>query len=76
MNTKTNTAVTLRPATKSDALCLGVLATQVFLDTYAFTGITEAVANEVREAFSTEAFARILDTPATLITVAVNRPGF
>ena len=72
MNTKTNAEVALRPATQADALCLGVLATQVFLDTYAFTGITEAVANEVREAFSTEAFARILDTPATFIAVAVH----
>ena len=71
MNTKTNAEVALRPATQADTLCLGVLATQVFLDTYAFTGITEAVANEVRQAFSTEAFARILDSPATYITVAV-----
>ncbi len=72
MNTKTNAEVALRQATQADAMCLGVLATQVFLDTYAFTGITEAVANEVREAFSTEAFERILDTPATLITVALH----
>jgi diamine N-acetyltransferase len=53
-------------------LCLGVLATQVFLDTYAFTGITEAVAHEVRRAFSTEKFAELLDTPSTSITVAVH----
>ena len=71
MNTK-NTEIALRPATQADALCLGVLATQVFLDTYAFTGITEAVANEVREAFSTEAFSKLLDTPSTLISVAVH----
>ena len=71
MNTK-KPEISLRPATEADALCLGVLATQVFLDTYAFTGITETVANEVREAFSTEAFARILDGTSTFVTVAVH----
>ena len=71
MNTKT-TAKTLRPATEADALCLGVLATQVFLDTYAFAGITEAVANEVRDAFSTEAFSQILGQTSTFITVAIH----
>ena len=70
MNTQ-KTETNLRPATAADALCLGVLATQVFLDTYAFTGITEPVANEVREAFSTEAFTKILEAPSTVITVAV-----
>ena len=64
--------ISLRPATEADALCLGVLATQVFLDTYAIKGITETVANEVREAFSTDAFARILDGISTFITVAVH----
>ena len=49
-----------------------MLATQVFLDTYAFTGITEEVANEVREALSTATFAKILDKPSTFITVAVH----
>jgi ribosomal protein S18 acetylase RimI-like enzyme len=63
--------IALRPAKAADALRLGVLATQVFLDTYAFTGITEDVATEVREAFSTEAFDRILSTASTFITVAV-----
>jgi ribosomal protein S18 acetylase RimI-like enzyme len=71
VNTK-NEEITLRPATEADALCLGVLATQVFLDTYAFAGITEAVANEVREAFSTEAFSAILADETSFITVAVN----
>lgn len=63
--------IALRPATAADALRLGVLATQVFLDTYAFTGITEDVATEVRETFSTETFDRILSTASTFITVAV-----
>jgi len=68
----TNTLeISVRPATEADALCLGVLATQVFLDTYAFTGITEAVASEVRDAFSTEAFCKILGSKSTFVSVAV-----
>ena len=70
MHTNT-TEVTLRPAVAADALCLGVLATQVFLDTYALTGVTEAVASEVRKAFSTEAFTKVLAATSTFITVAV-----
>ena len=71
MNTK-EPEISLRLATEADSLCFSVLATQVFLDTYAFTGITETVANEVRESFSTEAFARIIDGTPTFITVAVH----
>ena len=71
MNIK-NIEISLRPATTADALCLGVLATQVFLDTYAFAGITKDVATEVRDAFSTEAFGNILSANSTFITVAVN----
>ena len=71
MNTK-YPEISLRPATEADAFCLGVLETQVFLDTYAFTGITETVANEVQEAFSTEAFAKILAGTPTFFTVAVH----
>ena len=63
--------IAMRLATRADALCLGVLATQVFLDTYAFAGITEAVAREVREAFSTESFCMLLAKKSTFITVAV-----
>ena len=71
MNTK-NIEISLRTATTTDALCLGVLATQVFLDTYAFAGITKEVATEVREAFSTEAFVNILSANSTFITVATH----
>ena len=72
MNTK-EPETSLRLATEADSLCFAVLLTQVFLDTCAFTGITETVANdEVREAFSTEAFARILDGISTFVTVAVH----
>ena len=36
--------ILFRPAEPADALCLGVLSTQVFLDTYATHGIRRAVA--------------------------------
>ena len=63
--------ITLRAASHGDELCLSVLAMQVFLDTYASAGITQTVANEVRRAFNTEAFAKILTASRTFITVAV-----
>ena len=68
----TKSEITLRAATAGDALCLSVLATQVFLDTYAFAGITQAVANEVNEVFNTQVFTKILSAPSTFITVAVS----
>lgn len=58
-------AVQLRPATQEDALCLSVLATQVFLDTYATTGIRPAIAKEVLHTFSVSAFASLLDQHGT-----------
>jgi len=39
--------VTFRPAVAADALCLGVLSTQVFLDTYCTQGIRPELAREV-----------------------------
>ena len=71
MNTE-NPVVVFRVATQADALCLGVLATQVFLDTYAFTGITEEIANKVKHDFSAEVFAELLANSSTFITVAVH----
>jgi hypothetical protein len=61
---------TYRPATHSDALCLSVLATQVFLDTYATQGIRPAIAREVRQYLSEEAFAEILSHPRCAILLA------
>jgi len=40
--------INYRTAVQQDALCLSVLATQVFLDTYAIQGIRPAIAREVR----------------------------
>lgn len=60
----------IRPARADDALCLGVLATQVFLDTYARKGITQTIAAEVRSAFSTEAIAVMLVAFNTTVFIA------
>jgi ribosomal protein S18 acetylase RimI-like enzyme len=59
-----------RTATEPDALCLSVLATQVFLDTYATEGIRPALAREVRELFSEETFAARLADPRHVLMVA------
>ena len=57
-----------RPATPADALCLGVLSTQVFLDTYAPLGIRAAIANEVLAKHSVAVYERLLaDTAVTLL---------
>ena len=63
-------AVGFRQATESDALYIGVLATQVFLDTYATGGIRPALANEALEHFSTVAIAGLLADPAAAFIVA------
>ena len=60
----------LRAADIDDALCLGVLATQVFLDTYAKQGIRQAIALEAQRAFSTEAMRAVLKAPNTSLWVA------
>ena len=60
----------IRAARSSDALCLGALATQVFLDTYATSGIDADLANEAKEHYSEEAFARRLSSSEVEIVVA------
>ncbi len=62
--------ITYRKAASPDALTLSVLATQVFLDTYAAQGIRPAVAREVRHYLSEEAFAALLADPRRAILVA------
>jgi GNAT superfamily N-acetyltransferase len=62
--------ISLRPAVADDALCLGVLATQVFLDTYATGGIRPTLAREVQAAFSTEACRAFIAAPGSLVRVA------
>jgi len=53
----------IRPAQRLDAAVLGVLGTQVFLDTYATAGIRAVVAREVLAAFSTLALEQALADP-------------
>lgn len=65
--------VIFRPATVADALCIGVLGTQVFLDNYATDGIRPSLAREVLEQFSTAATAALLAAPATGCVVAERR---
>lgn len=60
----------LRPAQAGDALCLGLLATQVFLATYAPQGIRETIALEVQEHASTAATSARLADPLTHFIVA------
>jgi GNAT superfamily N-acetyltransferase len=64
------TDFTLRAAVDSDALCIGVLATQVFLDTYATDGIRPSIAREVLEYFSPAAVSALLSAPGTRFIVA------
>jgi GNAT superfamily N-acetyltransferase len=62
--------VSLRVADANDALCIGVVGTQVFLDTYAPAGIRPTLAREVLDHFSTAAIAALLRNPATAFVVA------
>lgn len=60
----------LRAATPADALCLSVLAMQVFLDTYATQGIRPAIAREVLASFSPAVFDQALVAADCCIVVA------
>jgi ribosomal protein S18 acetylase RimI-like enzyme len=65
-------ALAYRTAVPEDALLLSVLATQVFLDTYATKGINVALAREATTVYSEAELARRLDDPASEITLALN----
>ena len=60
----------LRPAAPEDALCLSVLAMQVFLDTYATQGIRTAIAREVLSGYSEVVFAGAIAHKQARICVA------
>jgi len=68
--TPTPCGLRIRPGVGSDSLCLGVLATQVFLDTYATHGINADLANEALQVYSSAAFEVRMATPQIEITVA------
>ena len=63
-------AVTFRAARPDDALCLGVLSTQVFLDTYATRGIRPAVAREALALHSVAVYEALLADAGVTILVA------
>ena len=65
-----NQDILFRLAEPADALCLGVLSTQVFLDTYAPHGIRPAVANEVLAKHSVAVYAALLADPDVTILAA------
>jgi ribosomal protein S18 acetylase RimI-like enzyme len=62
--------VVLRPAQAADALCLSVLAMQVFLDTYATQGIRPAIAREVLSSYAEAVFDAAIASPSVRLCVA------
>jgi GNAT superfamily N-acetyltransferase len=62
--------IAIRRAEASDALCIAVLGTQVFLDTYATDGIRPALAREALETLSPDVIAELLGESATTFLVA------
>jgi len=62
--------ITFRPAVPADALCLGVLSTQVFLDTYAKQGVTPALAREVLSQHSVAVYEALLCDAGVTVLVA------
>ena len=62
--------ILLRPAQADDALCLSVLATQVFLDTYATEGIRPSLAREVLSSYSAASFSAALGESRTRLLAA------
>lgn len=65
-----NARVTYRRGVPGDELCISVLATQVFLDTYATNGISSDLAREALRVYSVRVFATRLHDPTVKIVVA------
>lgn len=60
--------IEFRIGSEEDALCVGVLAIQVFLDTYAKDGIRPDLAREALTNYSPEAFSvRLADQDTTFL---------
>jgi diamine N-acetyltransferase len=59
-----------RRGTSDDALRLSVLATQVFLDTYATNGINTDLAKEAIQVYAPAVFTERLSDPAVVIMLA------
>lgn len=62
--------VSVRLATSADAPCIAALATQVFLETYATSGIRLALAREVETRLSAAAFVARLAEPSRRVLLA------
>lgn len=62
--------VNFRAGTPNDALCISVLAMQVFLDTYATNGLRDDLAREALIVYSPDAFAARLAQPTTYFLLA------
>ena len=62
--------VTIRRARPTDALCVALLGTQVFLDTYATEGIRPSLAREAHETLSPRVMEALLAEPSSTILVA------
>jgi diamine N-acetyltransferase len=64
--------LSFRAATAADALCIGMLGTQVFLDTYAPAGMRAALAREVVEHFAPVKVESLLADESTACILAEN----
>ena len=62
--------ISFRRAVETDTLTLSMLATQVFLDTYATDGIRASVAREVQAQLGPAAIEALLHRPDTRLVVA------
>jgi diamine N-acetyltransferase len=69
-----NQRFTIRQGRADDALCLGVLATQVFLETYATEGIRPDLAREAVAVYAVDRFRERLAQPDTRFLL-VERQG-
>jgi len=70
VNDSPNCEIAIRRAEASDALCIAVLGTQVFLDTYATDGIRPALAHEALETLSPGVIAELLAESANAFLIA------
>jgi hypothetical protein len=66
--------ISFRQGTRSDAVCIAVLATQVFLDTYAIEGIRPPLANEALENYSPDAISGLF-AKMRLVLSSPNAPA-
>ena len=66
--------LTIRRARTADAICIALLGTQVFLDTYATDGIRPSLAREALETLSPEVIEALLaDASSTILVAETNR---